>query len=111
MHELIILASLFILFCCKSSQPFFEYIHSQRVITGHHHINSQIKLQPIDEVRIINIPGDHMFIINFKLRNVINEINSSSSREAVWFDNPKIWSVSLLGFTKIVLELLKLGGQ
>lgn len=79
MHEFIILASLLILFSCKSSKTFFENINSKRIITGYNHVNSQIKFESIDEERIVNVSRNNMFIINFKLRNVINQVDSSTS--------------------------------
>lgn len=48
-----------ILFCRKSGQPLLIHIDPQRVNPRYPHINPQVKLQPIDQERVINVMADN----------------------------------------------------
>ena len=106
MHKFVVFAALFILFSCKSSQTLLKNIDSKWIVTCYNNIDSQIKFKTINQVGIINIPWNNMLIINFKLRNVINEINSSSSWQTIRLNNPQIRSVFLFSFSKIIFKFL-----
>ena len=56
-----------VLMSCKSGQPFVEHINSQRIVTGDKNVNSQIVLEPIDEMRVMNVLRDKriLFVLDF----------------------------------------------
>jgi hypothetical protein len=39
----------------KPGESFVEHVNSQRIVTGDKNINSQIILEPIDEMRVMNV--------------------------------------------------------
>ena len=51
-----------VLFSCKSYQTITVHVNFERVKTGDEHVDSQIILQSIDQVRIRNVlAGQHSF--------------------------------------------------
>ncbi len=48
----ILATGLFICLCGKSSQPFFKDVDSQRVHPIEQHIDSEIKFESIDQIRL-----------------------------------------------------------
>ena len=78
----------FILFvprCCialssKSGEALFEYIHSQRIITGHKHVDSEIKLVAIDEEGVWNVLGNDATLALTQLAPILHQIDSFSLR-------------------------------
>ncbi len=56
-----------VLMSCKSGQSLVEHINSQRIVTGDKNVNSQIVLESIDEMRVMNVLGDKciLFVLDF----------------------------------------------
>jgi hypothetical protein len=91
MHELIVFIYLLgVGLTGKSSQTLLVYIHSQWLIWGYEYINAQIKLVAVDEKWIRNVPWNNWKIIILQIFNIVEKMNTTTSTEICWLDNPNI---------------------
>lgn len=79
-------------FWSKSCEPFVVNIDSERIYTRNKNINSQIKFVTIYQKWVRNVFTNNGFFIRCydQLRQVINNVDTSSLRTLRWFNNPKI---------------------
>ena len=72
----------------ESSETFFENIDSQRVHTGNANIYPQIEFVPIYQKWVSNIARNNRQFFDVDFRNVINDVNASTSRQIRWLHDP-----------------------
>ena len=88
-----------VLLTCKAGQSFIINIDSPWIHRCDTDIQSQIKLETIDEEWIGNIPADYAILINWHFRDVINYIDTLALWWVLRFDDPHVillfWSQAM----------------
>lgn len=110
MHVLVVLVDLRgISFTCKPGKTFLKHINSHWLIRRHQHVESQVKLMPINQQWIGNIPTDNRSVINTHIINVINDVNTFALGRVSRLHYPYVFlAIVLLEFLVVSIEIAKL---
>jgi len=91
MHVAIVLVELGTVgFGGESGESFLENIHSQRLIRGDNHVDSQVELVPVDKQRVRNVARDNRHLVNVQLVQVFNDVNASTTGRVSRLHNPDV---------------------
>ena len=97
MHKLILLVNfLSVSFTCKTSQTLLMDINTQRFITSHTYINSQVKLVSINKQWIGDIFTYNGSFIYIDIVDIIYEIDTFTLTTVSWFYYPNIFLAFVL---------------
>jgi len=92
----------------KPRQPFLENVYPQRLITRDKHVNSEIKLMPVDQQRIGDVSANNRQFINIYVIDVVNQHDASSLGSVGGLNNPNIlFAIMLLQFLVVLIKFSK----
>jgi hypothetical protein len=73
----------------KPGESFVEHVNSQRIVTGDKNINSQIILEPIDEMRVMNVLRDKCIFFIFDFGLFVDHLDTPATGLIGRFHNPE----------------------
>lgn len=80
----------------ESHQPIFEQVYSQRVIAGHYHVDPQVVLQIVDQVRIIDVLRYQILLSVTHFGGLGYHSDSATTRSSSRFHYPQVILIGVL---------------
>ena len=99
----ILLGWLLIIHSRKPGQALIIYINPQRIATSHQHIDPKVKLQLVNQIRIVNISLHHTLRPQQLLLILLKQIDPFPLTPLRWLVNIAVILLSML--VKILLKL------
>ena len=82
--------SVLILFRCKSDKTFSVYIDPQRLETRHNNVEPEIKLVPVQQQRVVDVPRYDARLSPVDLLEAAGKVDTTASRGGRWLHDPDI---------------------
>ena len=101
---------LFVRNCCKSGKALLKKVNSQRLHSIQQYVDPEIKLQPINQVGVLDVVLRYLVVLNVDFFEVLSQINSLALRLALWLNDERLIG-QFRDRCKIRLRLLQLSAS
>ena len=91
----------------EPSQSLFEYVATEWTDAGNQYVYAKVELQPVDEVRLVQIPLSHVVLSLDQPIAVPREEDASPLAFLLWLDNERFGSLVV----ELLLEVFGVGWQ
>jgi len=79
-----------VFFTCETSKAFLVDVDAPWVHRGYQNVDTDVKFEAIDKQWIMNIPTYNTRLVNWHLRNIVDDKYSFTLGAICWFNDPLV---------------------
>ncbi len=102
-----------VLISSESSESFLEHVNFKRIVASHEHVDSEVVLIIVDEMRVINVLRNLIIFLILYLCILVNHSYAPPARGIRRFQNPKLIFIGTFTnyFETIEIAWKQIGGR